>query len=84
MNSYTVNVSEKDKLHTIVFSAQDIQEAYFLAGQHIINKYDNLSEESCSLLSSSDMNNWDTICDKVYDLDELDISDVKEDDKDWT
>ena len=86
MNLYNVyaDYTEDSPKSVIQFSADDFSDAYFVAAQKIIDKYNDLSEESCKILCNSDMKNWITDCDKVFDLDGLNISDIEEIDNEYT
>lgn len=79
MNRYKINVynSKTDSEKNHIFTAISYPEAYFNAVQLLINIYP-LSDKSCTILSDSDMNTWETACDKVYEEDGIDISDIEE------
>lgn len=78
MNKYQVFVEYKDKNVPITFYADNYKDAYFVAGQKIIEHYPDMSDSDCNLLSDADINNWIDICDEIYDNTKLDISDITE------
>ena len=84
MNRYKVLVGfdGNEPTNPIEFSATSYKDAYFIAGQKIIENYPQLSDEECELLSDADMNNWEEKCDEIFDLNGFDISDVIEIDND--
>lgn len=88
MNRYIVLIGHDGSApkYPIEFSAASYKDAYFVAGQKIIEKYPDLSDEECDLISEADMDNWDDICDQIFDINGFNISDVTEvdDDQNWT
>ena len=88
MNRYIVLIGHDGDTskYPIKFSAVSYKDAYFVAGQKIIEKYPDLSDEECDLISEADMDNWDDICDQIFNINGFNISDVTEvdDDQNWT
>lgn len=80
MNIYRVyaDYGEDTPKSSITFSAISLPDAYFNASSKIIEKYEDLSDESCKILSNADVTTWIDSCNKVFDLDNLNISDIEE------
>lgn len=80
MNRYKVfaDYGEDIPKSVIQFNAENYNDACFEAAQKIINKYEKLSEESCEILNNSTIKSWQEDCDTVFDLDNLNISDISE------
>lgn len=83
-NLYSVDVDVPNSYtRHLKFYSNSLPEAYETAASSIIDKCDDfISDESCNLLDKATMSNWDKICDKVFDIDSIDISDVNEIDED--
>ena len=89
MNRYKVYIGQNGQApkYPIEFSASSYRDAYFTAGQKIIEKYPNLSDEECKLISEADMDNWNNKCDEIFDINGFNISDINEIDdesQDWS
>lgn len=79
MNTYTVNVYHNDVDRPYTFRADTLKNAYIEAGRLIIDNYsDYLSDDSCALLDAIDRDTWDSYCQQVFELDDIDISDIQE------
>lgn len=80
MNLYKVyaDYTQDTPKTMITFSAVDLPDACFKAAQKIIDKYSDLSDESCNILSNANPADWNDACDEVYDKDGLNISDISE------
>lgn len=80
MNLYKVyaDYTQDSPKNMITFSAIDLPDAVFTAAQKIIEKYPDLSDDSCNILSNATPVTWNDACDDVYYNDGLNISDISE------
>lgn len=77
MNQYVIYAGYNN-FKEIKFLATDLANAYFKAALELVDRFENLSDESIKILENSDVQHWVDDCKKVYKLDKLKISDVEE------